>query len=186
MIKAGNITKGMFLDRGGEPVLVTDKEFFNPGKGGAVVRVKLKSLKTGNVVKEVLKTDIGVEEIDVDHRRLQFSYKNGNEYVFIDPRTFEQVEIEGGFLEGSEDFIKEGEQYGLVFWQDRAVSITLPKKIVFTVVKAEEAVKGDTATGATKAVVLENGATVKVPLFIKSGEKIIINTETGSYVGRKN
>jgi elongation factor P len=186
MVKAGSITKGMFLQWRGEPVLVVDKEFFNPGKGSAVVRLKLKNLKTGNVVKEVLRTDEMVDEIQVNHRKVQFLYKNGDQFVFIDPKTYEQIEVEKRVIGESEKFIKEGEKYSLAVWEDQIVSITLPKKIVFEVVNTEAAARGDTVTGATKLATLDNGAVVKVPLFIKKGEKVIVNTETGEYVGRKS
>ena len=176
----------MFLKWRGEPVLVVDKEFFNPGKGSAVVRLKLKNLKTGNVVREVLRTDEMVDEIRVDHRKVQFLYKSGDQFVFINPKTYEQIEVDKKIVGDAEKFIKEGEEYSLAIWGGQVVNITLPKKIVFEVVHTEAAVRGDTVTGATKPATLDNGAVVKVPLFIKKGEKIIINTETGEYVGRKN
>jgi len=186
MVKAGSITKGMFLQWRGNPVLVVDKEFFNPGKGLAVVRLKLKDLKNGRVVKEVLRTDEGVEEIQVNHRRVQFLYQNGDQYVFMDPRTYEQIEVDQKVIGEGEKFIKEGEEYKLAIWEGKAVGISLPKKMVFEVVKTEKSVKGDTVTGATKPATLDNGTVIKVPLFIKEGEKVIVNTQTGEYVSRKN
>ncbi len=186
MIKAGSVTKGIFLQWRKAPVLVLDKEFFNPGKGAAVVRLKLKNIKTGSVIREVLRTDEGVEEIEIEHQRLQFLYKSGNQYVFMNPRTYEQLEVDESVVGEARDFIKEGEEYKLSIWEGKVVNLEPPKKIVFTVVTAEDAVKGDTATTATKMVTLENGAEIKVPLFIKKGERIIVNTETGEYVGRAN
>lgn len=186
MIKAGSITKGMFLQWRGEPVLVVDKEFFNPGKGAAVVRLRLKNLKTGNVLREVLRTDETVEEIQVEYQQAQFLYKSGNQFVFMNPKTYEQIEVEKEVVGELEKFIKEGEEYTLSIWEGRVVNITLPKKIVFEVIQAEKSVKGDTVSGATKPVTLDNGAVVKVPLFIKKGDKVIINTQTGEYVGRKS
>lgn len=186
MIKAGSITKGMFLLWRGEPVLVVDKEFFNPGKGLAVVRLKLKSLKTGNLIREVLRTDESVEEIQVEHQRARFLYKSSNRFVFINPKTYEQIEVEEGIIGEAKKFIREGEEYSLCLWEGKVVSITLPKKIVFEVIQAEKSVKGDTVSGATKPVVLDNKVVIRVPLFIKKGDKIIVNTETGEYVGRKS
>jgi len=186
MIKAGSITKGMFLQWRGEPVLVVDKEFFNPGKGAAVVRLKLKGVKTGNVVREVLKTDEMVEEIEVYHRHVQFLYKTGSEFVFMDPHSYEQIEVGKNVVGEAEKYLQEGKEYILAVWEGEVISLKLPKKMVFTVVKTENAVRGDTVTGATKPAILENGMEVKVPLFIKKGEKIIVNTETGEYVSRKN
>jgi len=185
MIKAGSISKGMFLKWHGEPVLVADKEFFNPGKGTAVVRLKLKGVKTGSVVKEVLKTDERVEEIRVEHKRLIFAYKNGNQFVFMDPRTYEQFEVDSRAIGEAEKFVQANKEYGLIFWEGQAISMSLPKKMIFTITKTERAVKGNTVTGATKLATLNNGATVKVPLFIKEGEEVIVSTETGEYISRK-
>lgn len=161
-----------------------DKEFFNPGKGAAVVRLKLKGLKSGNVVKEVIKTSEGVEEVQVEYSRGQFLYRTGDKFVFMNPHNYEQIEIDEKVVGEDEQFIKEGEEYKIALLDGEVVSVSPPKKIVFEVTQAEDAVKGDTATGATKSVVLENGSTVKVPLFIKRGEKIIVSTETGEYAGR--
>ncbi len=186
MIKAGSITKGMFLNWRGEQVLVVDKEFFNPGKGAAVARLKLKNLKTGNVIKEVLKTDRGVEEINVELKKAQFLYKNGDQLVFMENKTYEQVEVDEKVVGESRRFIKEGEEYGLSTWQDEVIAVLLPKRIVFVIAKTEQAVKGNTVTRATKPATLDNGVVIQVPLFIKKGEKVIVSTETGEYVSRKN
>ena len=184
MIKAGTVAKGMFLAWQGEPVLVVGKEFSFLGRGSGMIKLKLKNLKTGKVVKEVLKTNRLVEEIEVEHQRFQFLYKNGNHFVFMNTRTYEQVEVEGKVIGDDQKFIKEGEGYGLLVWEKEVVGISLPKKIVFEVIKTEEAVKGDTVTGATKPATLDNGAVVKVPLFIKKGDKVTVSTETGTYLSR--
>ncbi len=186
MIKAGSITKGIFLQWQNEPVLVVDKEFYNPGKGSAVVRLKLKHFKTGLTTKEVLRTDDNVEEAEVTHQQAQFLYKAKDSFHFMDPRTYEQYEAAASVIGEGEKYLKESEEYLLAIWENKVVAFILPKKMVFTVTQAESGIKGDTVTGATKPVLLDNGATAKVPLFIKEGEKIIINTDTGEYVGRKN
>jgi len=165
---------------------VVDKEFFNPGKGAAVVRLKLKGLKSGNVVREVLKTDELVEEINVDHRPAQFLYFDGNHYVFMNPKTYEQYQVEPALVADYQGLIKEGQEYQLALYQDRVVGLRLPKKMVFEVIETEKAVKGDTVTGATKPAKLDTGLIIKVPLFVKKGDQIIVNTETGEYVSRKN
>ena len=154
MIKAGSITKGMYLNWRGEPTLVVDKEFFNPGKGAAVVRLKLKGLTSGNVVREVLKTDEMVEEITVEHRPAQFLYSDGSQYVFMNPHTYEQYEVDASIVEDNQGLIKEGNEYQLAIYQGRVVGLKLPKKMVFEVVETENAVKGDTVTGATKPCLL--------------------------------
>lgn len=167
---------------------MVDKELHSPGKGSAVIRLKLKSLKTGNVIKEVLKTDDWAEEITVDHRPAQFLYRSGDQFVFMNPQTYEQYEVEALLVGDDEGFLKESHEYQLAIYEGKVIGVRMPQKMVLEVVESEESAKGNTATGsaATKPVKLETGMIVKVPLFIKKGEKIIVNTETKEYIGRKN
>ena len=184
MIKAGSVRKGMYLAWRGEPVLVVDKEFSHFGRGAATVRLKFKNLKGGNVVRETFKTDDPIEEISIESQAAQFLYQGDDNFIFMDPRTYEQYEISAEIIGENKNFIKEEKEYRLVFYQGRAIGINLPKKISLLVKETETAVKGNTVSGATKPAKLETGLLVKVPLFIKKGEKIIINTETGEYVSR--
>ncbi|MBL7078119.1 elongation factor P [Candidatus Shapirobacteria bacterium] len=186
MTKAGELNKGSFLNWKGDPVVVSDKEFFNPGRGHAVVRLKLKNLKSGRVIKETLITDEKVEEIEVTHQRFQFLYFDGLQAIFMDPKSFEQTLVERKIIEEEEKYLKAGEDYGLLFWENRVIGISLPKKTVFKVKETEKGVRGDTVSAATKPATLDNGLIVKVPLFIKIGEEVIISTETGEYLSRKN
>lgn len=186
MIKAGNITKGLYLDWSGEPVLVTDKEFYSPGKGSAVVRLRLKNLKTGNLLREVIKSDQMVEEITVDYLMAQYLYKNGDQFVFMNPRSYEQYEVEEKLIGDNQELIKEGREYQLVIYENEVIGINFPTKMSFIVTEAEASERGNTVAAATKSARLETGTIVKVPLFIKTGDEIMINTETREYVGRKN
>lgn len=186
MIKAGAIDKGMTILMKGDPYLVAEREFVNPGKGSAFVRLKLKNLQTGQVLKEVLKSQESVEEVEVIDRKSQFMYADGEAYYFMDTETFDQYHVP---VEGFEDmglFMKEGDTYTVIFWEEKPIDIEIPYKMVYTVTEAEEAIKGDTVTGATKTVRVETGLEVKVPIFIKAGEKILVNTESREYVERVN
>jgi len=186
MIKAGQISKGMFLKFKNEPYLVADREFVNPGKGTAFVRLKLKSLMSGAVLRQTVKSQESVEDIIVEEKKAQFLYMDNDDYHFMDNETFEQYEIPIEGMERQKNFLKEGEEFYVVFYEDRPIDIKLPFKMVFTITEAEHAEKGDTVTGATKMVTVETGFKVKVPIFIKQGERIMINTETGDYVERVN
>jgi len=186
MIKAGTITKGLYIDWKHEPTLVVEKEFFNPGKGAAVVRLKLKGLLNGNVTREVLKTDEQVEEITVENRAAQFLYQTGDQLTFMHPHSFEQFQVEKKVAAESKGYIKEGVEYQLVIYQGNVIGVVIPKRMNFKVIETEDAVKGDTVTGASKSAKLDTGIEIKVPLFIKKNEEIIVNTDTGDYVGRKN
>ncbi len=186
MIKAGAIDKGMTILMKDDPFLVVEREFVNPGKGSAFVRLKLKNLKSGQVLKEVLKSQETIEEVDVIDRKSQFMYADGEGYHFMDTETFDQYLVLRENFEDMELFMKEGETYTIVFWEESPIDIIIPYKMVYTVTEAEDAVKGDTVTGATKTVRVETGLEVKVPIFIKEGEKILVNTESREYVERVN
>ncbi len=185
MIKAGNISKGLFLRQQGELVLVVDKEFFNPGKGSAVVRLKLKNLKTGRVRRQVLRTDEMVEPVEVNYRRLQYLYRQGENFIFMEPRSYEQFEIPARLLESLQGLLKEGENYLVAFYQQIPLNVAPPKKMALKVVETQAGARGDTVTSASKEATLETGLVVKVPLFIKKGEIILINSERRQYVGRQ-
>ncbi len=186
MIRGGEIAKGTFLLFNGQPHVVVDREFVSPGKGAAFTRVKMKNLKTGNVVQQTIKTQDDAEDAIVDAEDCQFQYSDGEFYHFMNNTTFEQFGIP---IVGNEDkkfYLKEGETYTVIIWEHEAIDIKIPYKMVFTVTESENYVKGDTVSGATKPVVVDTGLTVRVPLFIKQGEKILVNTETNDYVERVN
>ena len=184
MIKAGAIAKGMFLLMKNEPHLVVDREFVNPGKGSAFVRLKMRSIISGRGLQQVIKTQDTVEDINVEHKDAQFMYADKESFHFMDLESYEQFAMP---LSGQEDkrlFLKEGDTVQLAVWDERPIDILLPYKIVLAVSQAGIGLKGDTVSGSTKAVTLETGLVVKVPLFIKEGDKILVNTETRDYVER--
>lgn len=186
MTKAGSISKGMFLLIKDEPHVVVEREFVNPGKGSAFVRLKLKNLKTGQVLKQVSKSQEMLEDIEVETRGAQYLYADAGNYIFMDTDTYEQFGVP---IAGNEDkrfFMKEGDSFQIPFYDEEPIDILIPYKIVLTVTRAEAALKGDTVSGATKPVTLETGLEIKVPLFIKEGDRLLINTETREYVERAN
>lgn len=186
MIRAGAISKGTCLLIKNEPCIVVEREFVNPGKGSAFVRLKLKSLITGQVLKQVNKSQETLEDINVEARDSQFLYADSDFFHFMDLETYEQFTMPLQGQEGKKLFIREGDTVQLSFWDDKPIDILLPYKTVLTVTQAGEGLKGDTVSGATKQVTLETGLVVKVPLFIKEGDRILINTETREYVERSN
>lgn len=186
MIKAGSISKGIYLLEKSEPFVVSEREFVNPGKGSAFVRMKLKNLRTGTVLRVTHKSQDFCEEIDVDEVDSQFLYSDSVSYHFMDSSTFEQFEVPRAGHEEAQYFMLEGETFKLTRWNEETLDIRLPPKKDLIVAEAEEAVKGDTVTGATKYVLTETGLRVKVPIFIKQGEKIRVNVETKDYQERIN
>lgn len=186
MIKAGQIAKGQCLIMKDEPYLVTDREFVNPGKGSAFVRLKLKGLRNGKVLQETIKSNDSVDEADVFDRDAQYLYADDDAYHFMDSDNYDQFTVPRQGLEEKIFYMKEGDTYRIVMWEATPIDVSIPLKLVFEVVEASEAIRGDTVTGATKPVKVETGLEVKVPIFIKQGDRILVNTESGDYVERVN
>ena len=186
MIRGGDITKGTCLLQKGQPYLVVDREFHNPGKGTAVARVKMKSIKDGSVLSLTIPTQQEVEDAQVEIRSCQYQYKDLEIYHFMDNESYEQYEVPITDNPDKRFYLLENENYELIIWEGKVIDIKIPYKVVFTVAESENYIKGDTATGATKPIVTETGLTVRVPLFIKQDEKILVNTETNEYVERVN
>ena len=186
MIKAGAIDKGMFLLIKDEPHVVTEREFVKPGKGQAFVRVKLKNLRTGLVQRPTIKSHETVEEISVEGEKAQYLYADDTSYHFMRLDTYEQYAIPVEGFEETRTLMKEGDTYEIVQWESTPLEIKVPLKETYEVTQAEDGVKGDTVTGATKIVTVETGLEVKVPIFIKQGDKILVNTESREYLERVN
>lgn len=185
-MKAGAIDKGTALLIKGSPYIVVEREFVNPGKGSAFVRLKLKSPATGRVLKETMKTQDNVEEILVEDKECQFLYSDAEAFHFMDTETYDQFEVP---MEGFADYkllMRDGDIYKVIMWDEKPLDIIIPFKVVYEVTEAAEGVKGDTVQGASKLVKIETGLEVKVPIFIKQGERIMVNTETKEYVERVN
>jgi len=186
MIKAGQIDRGTALLIKGQPFICIEREFVSPGKGSAFVRLKLKSPSTGQTLSETMKTQDNVDDIMVSDRDCQYLYNDGEHFHLMLTDTFEQLEVPMATFVDYEFLMKDGETYRCTFWEAQLLDIQLPPKVIFFVAEAEEAVKGDTVQGATKYVTTETGLKVRVPIFIKQGEKIRVNTETREYLERVN
>ena len=186
MIKAGQIDKGTALLIKGQPFICVEREFVNPGKGSAFVRLKLKSPTTGQVLQETIKSQDSVEDINVEMMDYQYMYNDGENFHMMNVDTYDQIEVPMANFEGYELLMKDGETFRCTVYNDEILDIQIPSKVVYLVAEAEEAIKGDTVQGATKFVTTETGLRVRVPIFIKQGEKIRVNTETREYLERVN
>jgi elongation factor P len=186
MIRGGDIAKGSVLLINSHPHIVVDREFVNPGKGAAFARVKAKNMRNGNVVTQTIKTQDEVEDAQVDLIDCQYQYSDAENYIFMNNESFEQYFIPFPGHEDKKFYLQEGETYSILFYEGEAIDIKVPYKMIFTVTESENYVRGDTVSGATKPVVCETGLVVRVPLFIKQGEKILVNTETNEYQERVN
>ncbi|MDR1315986.1 MAG: elongation factor P [Spirochaetales bacterium] len=186
MIRGGDIAKGSCLLQKGQPYLVVEREFHNPGKGTAIARIKMKSIKDGSVLTMTIPTQQEVEDAVVDMHSCQFQYSDQDHFHFMDNDSFDQFEVPIAEMEEKKYYLKEGEIYELTIWEGSVIDIKIPTKMVFTVAESENYVKGDTVSGATKPIVTETGLTVRVPLFIKQDERILVNTDSNEYVERVN
>ncbi|MFA5828186.1 MAG: elongation factor P [Candidatus Shapirobacteria bacterium] len=184
-ISTAQFKKGIYIMFHDEPHMVVDISFVSPGKGSAFYKTKLKSLYTGRVVEFTYKSGEKVEEVMVETHEAEYSYFDGANYVFIEPRSFEQYMVPVEIMGDDKVYLKEGLLFRIKFYEENPVGVTLPKSIVCKVVETENSVKGDTATSAMKSAMVDTGAKVQVPLFVKVGDEISISTETGGYLSRK-
>jgi elongation factor P len=146
----------------------------------------MKIMKDVSVLTQTIKTPDTLEDDQVETRECQYQYDDGTNYMFMDSLSFETVTVPETLNENLKYYLKEGEVYPIVIWKENPIDVKVPQKMIFTVAQSENYIRGDTVSGATKPIVTETGLTVRVPLFIKQDEKILVNTETNEYVERVN
>mgnify|MGYP001077014502 CR=1 FL=1 len=184
MYSTTDFRKGLKIEIEGEPYIIVDFQHVKPGKGGAFVRTRLKSLVTGNVIDQTFRSGDRVDKPDLQEREMQFLYETGGEYHFMDVNTFEQLFLTADQLGESKDFLKENLVIKALFHNQRPIGIEAPMFVDLKVVKSEPGVRGDTATGATKPAWLESGAVIQVPLFVEEGDTVRLDTRTREYITR--
>ena len=185
MINVNDYKTGMTISYEGNLYQVLDFQHVKPGKGAAIVKAKLKNLRTGSIAEQTFNAGSKVPTAHVDKTKMQFLYADGDNYSFMNMVTYEQVDINKKQIENEVKFLKEGLEVLLFFYESELLGIELPEKVDYTITQTEPAVKGNTVTGATKDAIIETGLLVKVPLFIENGEEIIVSTKDGKYVSRK-
>lgn len=183
-ITTAQFRKGMFVEFKGEPHQIVEFQHVNPGKGSAFVRTRLKALKTDKVQDFTFKSGESMTEVPVSTREMQYLYKEGDNYVFMDNFNYEQIQIPESILSDYVKFLKQNETYQVLVKDDEGMGVRFPKKVRLLVTQADEGARGDTVAGAGKVVTLETGLKVTVPLFIKEGDTIAVDTETGQYLER--
>ena len=183
-ININDIKNGMTIIMDGNLYTIIEFQHVKPGKGPAFVRIKRRNLRTGAVTEETFNTNIKITKAHIEKIHAAFLYNMGDTYVFMNNTTYEQIEIPASVLKDSINFIKEGLEIDIDNYEGEIIGITLPEKIEYEIIETEPAVKGNTATNATKDAKIETGYVVKVPLFINQGERIIISTKDGKYSSR--
>ena len=180
-----DIKQGLTIDYNGEPYIVVTAKFVRMQQRKPVMQTKLRNLITGKILEYSFKAGERVETADIDQKKVNFLYAAGNEYTFMNNETYEQFTFSKDKLGDQAKFLKDGCEVKLISFNDNPITIELPVKMTFKVVSTPEGVRGDSAQGrVTKEAITETGAKVLVPLFVKEGETIRVNTETGEYVER--
>jgi len=185
-VDTSQFRNGLKIELDGEPFTMIYFQHVKPGKGGAFVRTKIKNLKTGRVLDRTFRSGEKVEEADVAERKMQYLYQDGEDLVFMDTESFEQLPFSAAQVGDARKWLKENLDVEVLFWRGRPINIEIPSFVAYTITRCDPGLKGDTAQGATKPATLETGAVVQVPLFIKEGERIRVDTRSGEYFERVN
>jgi elongation factor P len=184
MIDVNELRKGVTFEHDGNLYKVLDYEHHKPGRGKATIRVKARDLRTGTTLDMSFISGDRVQDVRLDYHNVQYLYNDGRFYYFMDLDTYEQPAIQGEVLGEAPEYLKEGMEVKLTFYEKEPLDIDLPTTVDLEVVEAEMAVRGDTATGVTKKVTTETGLEVQVPNFVEVGDVIRVDTRDGSYVTR--
>jgi elongation factor P len=181
-----DIRKGIKIQIDGVPYAVVEHQFVKPGKGQAFTRCRIRNLMTGNTIERTWKSGESVELADVESRKMSFSWDEGDSLVFMDTNTGDQLHVMKDKVSDEVRFLSEGLEVEITLFNGNAIGIDLPPSVVLQITESEPGIKGDTASGATKPARLSTGAVVNVPLFIKEGEWVKVDTRSGDYLERVN
>ena len=183
-ISTNDLKTGMALNLPEGLVTVVDFQHVKPGKGGAFVRTKLKNVRTGAVIDRTYRADEKLGLALIDKREMQFLYREGDDYVFMDNETYDQLHVSPVALGDAVSYLKEGDSAVLPMYNGEIVGVELPAAVVLEVTETEPGMQGDRVSGARKGATMETGLVVQVPLFVETGERLKIDTRTGEYLAR--
>ena len=180
-----DLKKNVLITLDGQPYKVIEYSQKVMGRGGSIVNVRVKNLITGALIPKTFKGQEKIEPAEVTTKKVQYLYKDEDKFYFMDPTTFEQYELSKDLVGDSKDFMKDGDEMEIQFYNGSAINLTLPKNLWLEVTYTENAVKGDTSTSVMKDATLETGVIIKVPAFIKTGDIVSVDTETYAYRQRQ-
>ena len=184
MASTADFRNGMIINFKNDLYEIVEFLHVKPGKGGAFVRTKLKNVKTGAVIEKTFRAGEKVEEIRIEKHKMEYLYYDGNNYIIMDPTTYEQVEIPEDFLGDKKFYFKENIEIAVLTSGEEIINIELPTTVNLKVTECEPGVKGDTVSRSTKGAVLETDLKVQVPMFVNQGDVVKIDTRTGEYIER--
>lgn len=184
MISTGDLKKGLTFEFEGQPCTIIEWQHVKIGRGGAIVRMKLRNLRTGALFDRTCDAGDKFKRLYLDRSTVTYQYQDGEQYHFMDTSTYDDIILTEAQLGDAKNYLIDNLELDIVRLDDEPISVDLPEKVVLEVTYTEPGFKGDTATGGTKPATTETGLVVQVPLFISTGEKIRVNTTTGAYVER--
>ena len=185
MYSTTDFRKGLKIEVDGTPYEIVDFQHFKPGKGGAMVRTKLRNILTGRMQDITFRSGEKVGKPDMETRDMQFLYHEGEQLVFMDMTTYDQMHMDAEATDGKANYLKDGQECRVLLYNEKPLDIEIPASLVLEVTETEPGAKGDTVSNVTKPATLETGVVIQVPIFVNIGDRVKVDTRTNGYLGRE-
>ena len=185
MYSTTDFRKGLKIEIDGTPFEIIEFQHFKPGKGGAMVRTKLRNILNGRVLDNTFRSGEKVERPNLESRDMQFLYHEGEQLVFMDMTTYDQMHMDAAATDGKANYLKDGQECRVLLYNEKPLDIEIPASLVLEVTETEPGAKGDTVSNVTKPATLETGVVIQVPIFVNIGDRVKVDTRTNGYLGRE-
>ena len=185
MYSTTDFRKGLKIEIDGTPFEIIEFQHFKPGKGGAMVRTKLRNILNGRVLDNTFRSGEKVERPNLESRDMQFLYHEGEQLVFMDMTTYDQMHMDAEATAGKATYLKDGQECRVLLYNEKPLDIEIPASLVLEVTETEPGAKGDTVSNVTKPATLETGVVIQVPIFVNIGDRVKVDTRTNGYLGRE-
>ena len=185
MYSTTDFRKGLKIEIDGTPFEIIEFQHFKPGKGGAMVRTKLRNILIGQVLDNTFRSGEKVDRPNLESRDMQFLYHEGEQLVFMDMTTYDQMHMDAEATDGKANYLKDGQECRVLLYNEKPLDIEIPASLVLEVTETEPGAKGDTVSNVTKPATLETGVVIQVPIFVNIGDRVKVDTRTNGYLGRE-
>ena len=185
MYSTTDFRKGLKIEIDGTPFEIIEFQHFKPGKGGAMVRTKLRTILNGRVLDNTFRSGEKVDRPNLESRDMQFLYHEGEQLVFMDMTTYDQMHMDAEATDGKANYLKDGQECRVLLYNEKPLDIEIPASLVLEVTETEPGAKGDTVSNVTKPATLETGVVIQVPIFVNIGDRVKVDTRTNGYLGRE-
>ena len=185
MYSTTDFRKGLKIELDGTPFEIIEFQHFKPGKGGAMVRTKLRNILNGRVLDNTFRSGEKVDRPNLESRDMQFLYHEGEQLVFMDMTTYDQMHMDAEATDGKANYLKDGQECRVLLYNEKPLDIEIPASLVLEVTETEPGAKGDTVSNVTKPATLETGVVIQVPIFVNIGDRVKVDTRTNGYLGRE-